>query len=62
MIKIPSPEDIAREILSVQPMDEAGKAFYELWKNSKTEDELRAAGYEPVSQDTRIMWVKKDNQ
>lgn len=32
MKDIPSPEQIARSILSVQPMDKANKAFAELYQ------------------------------
>jgi hypothetical protein len=51
---------IAQQLVSVQPMP--SNTFTDLIISAKTEEELRAAGYEPVSQDTRIMWVKKDNQ
>lgn len=61
MNKIPSlAEQIAQQLVSVQPMP--SDTFKKLYDASKSEEKLRAEGYEPVSQDTRIMWVKKDNQ
>lgn len=50
---------IALEILSVQPMDEAGKALSELYKHSKSTPQLNDEGYKPVSQ-MGLMWVKTD--
>ena len=51
-------DKLAEEILSVQPMDEAGKALAELYRLAKTEDELKSEGYVPVSH-LGLMWVKK---
>lgn len=52
-------EDIARQLISVQPMDEAGKALTELYKQSKSKEELLADGYKPVS-NMGLMWVKEN--
>lgn len=52
-------EMIAMELLSVQPMDEAGKALTELYKGSKSTQQLSDEGYKPVSQ-MGLMWVKTD--
>lgn len=55
------PAAIAQEIINVQPMDEAGKALLALYdglsKNPKTEAQLRAEGYRPVSH-MGLMWIK----
>jgi hypothetical protein len=53
-------EDIAREIISVQPMDRAGAAFMEILQAAKSEEELIAEGYEPVDPQTRLMWIKPE--
>lgn len=53
-------EDIAREIISVQPMDKAGEALFALMRAAKSEAELIAEGYEPVDPQTRLMWVKPE--
>ena len=53
------PDEMAKKLISVQPMDEAGKAWMELYKNAKSEEELKAEGYEPVCKETRLMWIKK---
>lgn len=50
-------EDIAKEILSVQPMDEAGKAFKYLYDHSRDEKDLIADGYKPVSK-IGLMYIK----
>ena len=52
-------EDIARQLISVQPMDEAGKALTELYKQAKSKEELLADGYKPVS-DMGLMWIKEN--
>lgn len=51
-------EDIAKELISVQPM---GEAFYQLYKNSKSQEELAREGYKPVSR-MGLMWIKDDGQ
>jgi hypothetical protein len=52
-------EMIAMELVSVQPMDEAGKALTELYKHSKSTQQLIDEGYKPVSQ-MGLMWVKNN--
>jgi len=52
-------EDIAKEILSVQPMDEAGKALNQLYKQSKSKEQLINESYKPVS-GLGLMWIKND--
>lgn len=52
-------EDIAKEILSVQPMDEAGKALKQLYEQSKSKEQLINEGYKPVSR-VGLMWIKDD--
>ena len=52
-------EDIARQLVSVQPMDGSGKALNELYKQSKTKEELIAEGYNPVS-NMGLMWIKEN--
>lgn len=57
-------DKIAKEILSVQPMwsnPKVVEAFNAIYENAMTEEELIAAGYEPISPDTRLMWRKKPN-
>lgn len=54
-------EDIAKELISVQPMDEACEAFYQLYKNSKSQEELAREGYKPVSR-MGLMWIKDNGQ
>jgi hypothetical protein len=57
-MKIPTPDDLAKELLSVQPMpSDCFKGIIEL---SKTEEELKAEGYKPVSR-MGLMWVKDEN-
>jgi hypothetical protein len=46
-------------ILSVQPMP--SDAISNLLKISKTEDELKAEGYEPVS-NLGLLWMKKEDE
>lgn len=53
-------DQMALEILSVQPME--SDAIKTLYEASKSEKELQEQGYEPISKDTRLMWVKKNNQ
>ncbi len=50
-------DEIARQLLSVQPME--GDLIANLYKASKSKEELVAEGYEPVSK-IGLMWVKKD--
>lgn len=53
-----TPEQIAEEICSVQPMP--NDIFADLLKASKPEEELIAKGYESVCPSTRLLWIKKD--
>ncbi len=58
-MKIPSPDDIAKELISVQPMpDNCLKGLREF---SKSEKELKAEGYKPVS-GLGLMWIKDDEE
>lgn len=53
------PKKLAEELCRVQPMpDNAIKGIYEL---SKSEKELRAEGYKPVS-GSGLMWTKDDEE
>jgi hypothetical protein len=56
-------EDVMKQmtdsILSVQPMP--SDAISNLLKISKTEDELKAEGYEPVS-NLGLLWMKKEDE
>lgn len=56
-MRLNSVEDIAREIISVQPMD---GALDGLLKAAKSEEELIAEGYRPVDPQTRLMWIKDE--
>lgn len=57
MKNIPDPQNIAEQLINVQPMpDDCLKGFREL---SKSEQELRAEGYQPVS-GLGLMWTKED--
>lgn len=51
------PSQIAAELVSVQPMNVDLSPLLE--DNGPTEQELRAAGYEPVDELTRLLWMKK---
>ena len=55
--KIPSPDDIARQLLSVQPM--SNNTFKNVYEAAKTQEELEAEGYKPVSS-MGLMWVKDE--
>ncbi len=58
-MKIPNPEDIAKQLVNVQPMpDDCLKGIREL---SKSEEELKAEGYKPVS-GLGLMWTKEDKE
>lgn len=56
------PNQIAEDICNVQPLNEACKAFYELWKSSKSEKWLIENGYRPACEHTRLMWIKDEKQ
>lgn len=51
-------EDIAKKIISVQPMGEAAKAFAEIYNNARSEKELLKDGYKPVSR-LGLMYIKE---
>lgn len=54
-----TPAQIAKELVSVQDMSSAHRAIAEMYEQGKTEKELAQEGYQPISNDTRLMWVKK---
>lgn len=56
------PDKLARELISVQPMDtpEIKEALTSLFTLGKSEKQLIAEGYKPVDEQTRLMWVKKE--
>jgi hypothetical protein len=59
LIREQMPNDIAASICGVQPIDP--DVFMNLYKASKSENELREEGYEPVEkQGLSLMWVKKN--
>lgn len=55
MVRENALELIARDLISVQPMP--SDAITSLLKGGKSEQQLRAEGYRPVSS-LRFMWVK----
>jgi DNA-directed RNA polymerase subunit F len=55
--KVSMAEQIANEIVSVQPM--SGDLIKELYEQSMTKEELKKEGYKPVSR-LGLMWVKED--
>lgn len=55
--KVSLAEQIANEIVSVQPM--SGDLIKELYEQSMTKEELKKEGYKPVSR-LGLMWVKDD--
>lgn len=52
-------DKMVKDLISVQPMDEAGKAFKELYELSKSKSDLKKEGYKPVSR-LGLLWVKKN--
>jgi hypothetical protein len=58
-MKIPNLEDIAKQLVNVQPM--SSDCLEGLRELSKSEQELRAEGYKPVS-GLGLMWIKEDNK
>lgn len=52
-------KELAEEMVAVQPMP--SNIFKDLLDVAKTEGELRAEGYEPVSEH-RLLWIKKDSE
>jgi hypothetical protein len=55
-IRSTMPDQIAKEILSVQPMP--SNVISELYNISKSKEELEEEGYKPVS-NLGLMWTKK---
>lgn len=53
--KVSLAEQIANEIVSVQPM--SSDLIKELYEQSMTKEELKKEGYKPVSR-LGLMWVK----
>lgn len=58
VIKGIDPNVLAADICSVQPMP--SDAIANLYKEAKSTEELKAEGYEPVS-NLGLIWVKKEN-
>ena len=57
MIRNTMPDQIAKELISVQPM--GNNVMSDLHKVSMTETELKEQGYKPVS-GIGLMWTKND--
>lgn len=57
VIKGIDPNLLAADICSVQPMPP--DAIANLYKEAKSAEELKAEGYEPVS-NLGLMWIKKE--
>ena len=55
--KVSLAEQIANEIVSVQPM--SSDLIKELYEQSMTKEELKKEGYKPVSR-LGLMWIKED--
>jgi hypothetical protein len=53
------PKKLAEELISVQPMPD--NAIKDLYEASKSEEELRAEGYKPVS-GLGLTWIKDDEE
>lgn len=52
------PDQIASELVSVQPMpNDVGQKLY---SEGKSEEWLKENGYRPVDGQTKLLWVKKD--
>ena len=47
------------EIISVQPMDQT--IMKDLYNASKSEEDLKAEGYKPVSR-LGLLWIKEDDK
>lgn len=54
-----SVEQIAQELVSVQPMPDT--LFSDLYREGKSTEELQAEGYVPVS-NLGLLWIKKDEK
>ena len=59
VIKGIDPNKLAEDFCSVQPMP--GNVFADLYKVAKSTEELKAEGYEPVS-NLGLMWIKKETE
>lgn len=57
--KIPSPKEIAEQLISVQPMD--CDIFKNLLKVARPEKELLESGYKPVS-NLKFVYIKDGKQ
>ena len=57
MIRNTMPDQIAKELISIQPM--GNNVISDLYKVSLTETELKEQGYKSVS-DMGLMWTKND--
>ena len=57
--KISSPDDIASQLISVQPMP--NDFFSKIYDVSKSREELKAEGYKPVC-DVGLVWVKDEKE
>jgi len=56
-IRAVMPDQIARELVSVQPMP--SEAFKEFYEQSKSKEQLEKEGYKPVS-NMGLMWIKEE--
>lgn len=59
MVKLPKPEDIAKEICSVQPMPP--DTFKKLYEASTPKEQLEKEGYRSVS-GLGLLWVKNESK
>jgi hypothetical protein len=57
MIRTVTPDQIAKDLLSVQPM--TSNALKNLNEQSMSEEQLKEEGYKPVSR-MGLMWIKKE--
>jgi hypothetical protein len=57
-IRATTPDQLARELLLVQPMP--NNTFEVLYNESKSQAELKAEGYKPVSS-LGLMWIKDND-
>jgi hypothetical protein len=55
-LRIRAPEEIAKEIVSVQPID--SKIFKDLVESASSEEDLIREGYVPVDNQTKLLWHK----
>ena len=53
------PNKIAEELVGVQPID--SNTIKTLYENSVDESELIKNGFEPIDNNTKLIWVKKDD-